>query len=347
MTNTTIRKRVTIADIAREAGVSKTAVSFAFNAPGRIGDETRRKILLVAEKLNYIPDPTARKFSRGVQMTLGFLLPQALDVCFANPYIIEVMRGLGAVAQEQGYMLTVIPPLNDSIGEAVKNATVDGLVTMGYLVADGVSGIVDVRAMPLVMIDGGNDGQHISVNIDDEEAAHLQLSQVLKRGHRRIAVLSLPAPSLTPKANDKGIVGRRMAGYKRALEEAGLGLDALRLFQGEATWQAGWDAAPAISRSGVTCLVTMSDIQAFGFLDWCQAHGIRIPDSISVVGFDDVKGDGAYGRLTTISQPAREKGIMAARLLFDILHGREPAGPPLVRHSFVEGGTLKDISDSI
>ena len=114
------KKRCTIADIAREAGVSKTSVSFAFNSPHRIGDETRKHILEVARRLKYVPDPSARNFSLGRTQTLGFLLPQAVDTCLANPYIVEVMKGLGQVCQEHGYMLTLIPPLNDSVYEAVK-----------------------------------------------------------------------------------------------------------------------------------------------------------------------------------------------------------------------------------
>ena len=125
------KKRITIADIARESGYSKTAVSFAFNAPERISTNAREKILRTAGKLRYIPDPTARNFSLGRHSSIGFLLPQSIDTCLLNPYIIDVMRGLGTVCQENGYMLTIIPPLNDSLYEAVKNATVDGLITTG------------------------------------------------------------------------------------------------------------------------------------------------------------------------------------------------------------------------
>ena len=182
------KKRITIADIARESGYSKTAVSFAFNAPERISTNAREKILRTAGKLRYIPDPTARNFSLGRHSSIGFLLPQSIDTCLLNPYIIDVMGGLGTVCQENGYMLTIIPPLNDSLYEAVKNATVDGLITMGYLISDGVGSLVDVRAMPLVMIDGGDSDRFLSVNIDDEAAAYIQLSAALKAGHRRISI---------------------------------------------------------------------------------------------------------------------------------------------------------------
>lgn len=335
------KKRCTIADIAREAGVSKTSVSFAFNSPHRIGDETRKRILEVARRLKYVPDPSARNFSLGRTQTLGFLLPQAVDTCLANPYIVEVMKGLGQVCQEHGYMLTLIPPLNDSVYEAVKNATVDGLITLGYMVHGGVGSLVDVRAMPLMMIDGGEGGRHLSVNIDDMGAARLQLERVLALGHRRISILSLPAPTLTPNVDDKGIVGRRLAGYREALEAYGLSLDDLRCLQGEATWQAGWDLASSLAEGGTTCIVTMSDIQALGIIDRLGEDGLSVPRDISLVGFDNInRGMASRPRLSTIDQPGFEKGQMAAMTMFDILDGKSVEKAPLVGYSFVDGGTL-------
>ena len=335
------RKRVTIADIAREAGVSKTAVSFAFNSPERLGSETRERILEMARKLKYMPDPTARNFSLGRHMTLGFLLPQAVDTCLANPYLVEVMKGLGRVCQDHGYMLTLIPPINDSVYEAVKNATVDGLITMGYLVYGGVDSLVDVRAMPLVMIDGGECEGHLSVNIDDRLAARMQLEKVLVKGHRKISILSLPAPTLTPDPDDKGIVGRRLSGYREALECYGLTLEELNCFQGEATWQEGWDLAMELASGGTTCIVTMSDVQALGIIDRLESDGIRVPEDISVVGFDNVSSGLTRSRgLTTLSQPGFEKGQIAALTMFDILDGKAVEKAPLVGFSFVEGQTL-------
>ena len=247
---TGVRKRITIADIARESGYSKTAVSFAFNNPDRISDEACSRILETARKLNYIPDPRARNFSLGKQLTLGFLLPQDIDTCLANPYLVDVIRGLGRVCQENGYMLSIIPPLNDSLYEAVKNATVDGLVTMGYL-GDGVSSLVDLIVMPLVMIDGGDDDAFLSINIDDEAAACLQLEKVLEAGHRRISIVSLPAPTLEPDANDSGIVACRMRGYRKALSAHGLDEGHVCFMQThETTFDDGWRKAQEIISHG-------------------------------------------------------------------------------------------------
>lgn len=335
------RKRITIADIAREAGYSKTAVSFAFNAPERIGAAAREKILETARVLNYIPDQRARNFSLGRQLTLGFLLPQDLDICLANPYIVEVMRGLGKICQDHGYMLSIIPPINDSVYEAVKKATVDGLVTMGYLVSGGVGSLVDLMATPLVMIDGGKDENFLSVNIDEEKASFMQMERVLSLGHRRLAVVTLPAPTLTPKADDRGIVSRRLSGYRAALGKYDVPLSSVRFFNNtETTFDDGYRAGCEIMESGATCVVTMSDIQAYGIMHYLREHGVRVPQDISIIGFDNICPYRGEKKLTTVNQPAYEKGRIAALTMFDLLEGRTVESAPLVPFSIVEGETL-------
>lgn len=334
-------KRVTIADLAKASGYSKTAVSFAFNAPERISQAAREKILKVADRLNYIPDPRARNFSLGRQFTLGFLLPQDIETCLLNPYIVDVTRGLGRVCQEHGYMLSLVPPLNDSVYEAVKGATVDGLVTMGYLLSDGVGSLADQINLPLVMIDGGEDETFLSVNIDDENAAYTQLESALKLGHRKISIVSLPAPSLQSAEGARGIVARRLAGYRRALADYGIRDEDVNFFSASATTYAeGQLTAASIVARGSTCVVTMSDIQAYGIISWMECHDIRVPEDISVIGFDNIDSFCFRRRLSTISQPGFEKGRTAARLMFDLLEGRKVEKAPLVPFSVIEGETL-------
>ena len=334
------KKRTTIADIAKASGDSKTAVSFAFNCPSRISEGARERILEIARKLDYIPDPSARNFSLGKQLTLGFLLPQGIETSLENPYLVEVIRGLGTVCQDHGYMLTVIPPLNDSIYEAVKNATVDGLVTMGYLMSDGVDRLVDLRAIPLVMIDGEESGGFLSVNIDDEEASYVQLENVIKAGHRKIAVITLSAPDLAAGDSDSGLVGRRLKGYRKACQKYGLNESDMLFCKGEATFSSGQKAAEEIMLSDATCIVAMSDIQAYGAINALEKAGKKVPEDISVVGFDGIQLNYSGITLSTIDQPAYEKGRIAAITMFDILDGRSVEKAPRVSFSFRQGDTL-------
>ena len=122
------RTRPRIADVAREAGVSKTAVSFAFNSPDRLAPETASRIRAVADQLGYRPDPVARMLTQRQTLTIGVLTPQALSVIFSNPFFGAFSEGVAAVAEEFGYGLHFISPLHGSLASAMNRATVDGVV---------------------------------------------------------------------------------------------------------------------------------------------------------------------------------------------------------------------------
>ena len=129
MEQRTIRPR--IADVAREAGVSKTAVSFAFNSPDRLSPETAQRIREVADQLGYTPHPVARMLSQRETLTIGVLTPQALSVIFSNPFFGAFSEGVAVAAEESGYALYFISPLHGSLARAMSRATVDGVVAIG------------------------------------------------------------------------------------------------------------------------------------------------------------------------------------------------------------------------
>ena len=124
-------QRPRIADVAREAGVSKTAVSFAFNCPDRLAPETASRIREVAEHLGYTPHPVARMLTQRQTMTIGVLTPQALSVIFSNPFFGAFSEGVALAAEEYGYGLHFISPLHGSLARAMSRATVDGVVAIG------------------------------------------------------------------------------------------------------------------------------------------------------------------------------------------------------------------------
>src|SRR5512139_994122 len=124
-------RRPRIADVAREAGVSKTSVSFAFNSPDRLAPETASRILEVADSLGYRPHPVARMLTQRQTHTLGVLTPQALSVIFSNPYFGAFSEGVALAAEHDGYALHFISPLHGSLARAMGRATVDGVVAVG------------------------------------------------------------------------------------------------------------------------------------------------------------------------------------------------------------------------
>ncbi len=340
-------KRITIADIAKKSGYSKTAVSFAFNNPERISSEAVEKILKVARELDYIPDPMARNFSLGKHFSLGFLLPQSFDDTLDNPHIVDVLRGIGMVCEKNGYTFTLIPPLHSSIAEAIKSATVDGIIGMGLDFGGGVREALKKRKLPLVRIDAIDSEDGYSVSIDNTDAAYTQMSEVLKRGHRDIAVVTLLGAAYieTTDTVAPGVANFRTTGYRKALEEYSI-TSPVRQYPESTTVQGGKNACQKILENGTpSAIVAMSDIQAIGVIEELQDRGFRVPEDVSVIGFDGTYRSSYFGhRLTTIDQQGYLKGQTAAEMLFNIINKAE-AGEKnvLIPYSFYEGETLKSI----
>lgn len=322
-------KRPTINDIARITGYSKTAVSFAFNDPTRIGQKAREQILAVAAQLGYIPDPMARNFSLRRHQSIGFLLPQIIHYTLRNPYMMQVIQGIGSVCQKYGYTLTLIPPLNESITDAVRNAAVDGLITMGMKVEMEIVDIMRQRKLPFVTIDGTPSPSMPSVNINDEEAAYSIMRQVLAQGHRDIVIISLPDDAFaTGRSDDTSVPTLRKRGYDRALKDVGLTLESpsITIMVSECTLEDGKHAGHLISKlkTHPTAIVAMSDIVAIGCILYLDEHGHGIPKDISIVGFDNIQESALVTpRLTTVDQPAVDKGYMAAEVLFRMINGED------------------------
>ncbi len=320
-------KRVTIKDIARISGYSKTAVSFAFNDPSRISKQACETILAVANKLGYYPDPLARRFSLQRHESIGFLLPQHIHYSFQNPYIMQVVEGIGSVCQKYGNTLTLIPPLNESVLDAVRHAAVDGLITQGMSVEMEIVDSIRSRNIPFVTIDGIPSTDMPSVNIDDKSASRDIMNLVLAQGHHDIVIIGLRDVSYEKSAPDS-IQKARLAGYQDAMQAYGLSLTSpsVTIHTSECTLEEGRLLARRIleSEQRPTCVVCMSDIVAIGCLLQFTDMGISVPQDISIVGFDNiVESSYMIPPLTTIGQPASEKGRKAAEMLFSIIK-KEP-----------------------
>lgn len=323
------KKRITINDIAQECGVSKTSVSFAFNDPGRLSVQTRENILKTAERLGYFPDPLARNLSLRKHNSIGFLLPQDIGSTLGNPYISLVIQGIATVCQQKGHTLTIIPPFHSSALDAVKLAAVDGLIALGMDVDPGVTDFLNKRKVPFVTIDGKAAPNLPSVNIDDRLAAFQIMKEVLDKGHRRLAIVSLTEDLFTAADAENPLTAPylRRQGYEEALKQYGLDLATpdVSVLVCECTFQDGRDLVSKLLglRQKITAVIAMSDIVALGILYGLKEQGIQVPSQLSVVGFDDIPEAAlSYPKLTTVSQPGIEKGKLAAMMLFDYLEGK-------------------------
>lgn len=319
--------RVTIADVASAAGVSKTAVSFAFNNPERLGEATLQRVLGVAAELGYTPHPAARALSMRRSGTIGLLIPQRLSTVFANPFISELIQGLGELCEEHDLSLLLVPPHDGSLEGAIRQASVDGFISLGLTGRDTALEVIDRMGIPTVLVDAEPSASHPAVNVDDEGGARQAAEHVLELGHRALAVVGLPPAR--GHVRDTPTTARRMSGYKAAVEAAGAPqLHAVVSGISVAAGVRAFEAMPK-GKARPSAVLAMSDMAAIGIVSAATAAGLRVPEDLSVVGFDDIPAAAwTNPPLTTVRQPIVEKGRLAARLLIQRMKGKAIESPP-------------------
>lgn len=330
--------RVTINDIAKASGFSKTSVSFAFNDPSRISKQTRSKILNIAESLGYVPDPVARNLSMRKIGTIGFLVPQAISRVFLNPYMNQILLGIGEACQKKDYSLTVVPPLRGRIFDGVRSAAVDGFITLGLHPEMKLVQLIKQRHIPFVTIDGTPAADIPGVNTYDQEAAYRMMEEIIRAGHRRIAIFSLEHAKTSEDHVYTGARDWRLEGFQKALSDHGIDPDSIPVYDCESSEQGGQDAVkralealPNLS-SRPTAMAFMSDIAAIGAMNELEIRNITVPKDISVTGFDNIpEASMVHPKLTTMAQPGFQIGMAATQMLFDLMDQRK-----LEKHLYFE-----------
>ena len=319
------RGKPTSSDVAAAAGVSRSAVSFAFNSPYRISASTRERILAAAQEIGYTPNTLARMLQAGRTHSLGVLLPQALAKVMENPYYSRFLMGVGQVCDQEGFTLLLAPPVGDSMLKAIPYAAVDGFIVCGLETDRGEVAELERRNIPLVLVDSDPQDDVPSVDVDDQGGARDVVRHLLELGHRRLAVLSMDPGPDARISGYRGPLGRRMAGIAEALGEAGLSMTDIPLAEVTVTRADGYRAAKTLlAEHTPTAIVTMSDILAFGAVDALHDLGLRIPEDVSITGFDDL-AESAWlrPRLTTVRQAIVTKGRTAADFLISAIRGED------------------------
>ena len=329
------RERARIADVAREAGVSKTAVSFAFNSPTKLSPETAARIREVADALGYRPRSTARLGLHQDTMTIGLLTPQVLSAVLGNPFYAEFSAGLASQTDQAGYGLLFVSPLHGSLLRAIDRATVDGFVTVGL--SEDHPEVEQIRRarLPMVLVDGVALPEHGSVESNDEVGARSAARHLISLGHRDYVVMAVEPASMPglfeySAGPTETVTWRRLNGYRQGLELGGVKLRDDRIVGGPATFDGGLAAFRRIWEDGLrpTAILAMSDAMAIGVMWAAREVGLRVPEDLSVVGFDDLDiAPHSNPPLTTVHQPIRQKGEESARLLLRMISNPDMERP--------------------
>lgn len=304
-------------DVAEHAGVSLSTVSYVVNESGPVAPERRARVLDAIRVLNYTPNESARSLKRRSTSTIGLVVPD-----LANQFFALVAEGAERAASERDVLVVLCVPeatekTEDHHAKMLRSQRLDGVVYLSGMGTEPSSILELARSGPVVLVDEQLPGFDLPAVVSDSRRGAREIAQhVLEQGHERIAVIGGPSQLWTAQ--------QRLAGYREALAAAGLDPDAAPVHVGDYRQESGRELAAAALRGGPgerpTALLCANDLMAIGALEHCRAAGIRVPEDVSIVGFDDVPMAALVSpRLTTTRQPAHDLGSAAVGLLFDLI----------------------------
>lgn len=318
-------KRVTSQDVAELAGVSRTTVSFVLNnvTDMRISEDTRKRVLNAARQLDYHPNASARRLVTGKTSIIAYVERQSPERAFADAILPQVLRGVHDAASQAGYEILFAPiPVRSGQNRCeylVRGGYVDGVIISGPRTDDtGLRQLLQ-GDFPIVLQGQWPDVEVDSVDVDNFAAAQMAVEHLLEHNHRRIGII-LHAPEMFTAA------AARLNGYRAAMENHGLDFSHEFVVPADFSPISGERAMEELLGRDLdlTAVFVTSDTVAIGAMQAARRHGLRIPDDISFIGFDDIPM-AVYQDppLTTVRLPAHEIGFTAADHLVKRIEGSE------------------------
>jgi DNA-binding LacI/PurR family transcriptional regulator len=326
---------VTLKTVADRVGVSAMTVSNAFSRPDQLSAPLRERILAVAAELGYVgPDPAARTLARGATGTVGILLTESPGHAFTDEFSVAFLAAIAEELARTGLALTLLPSGRAGSVIPTRDVAMDGAIA--YSCRPGVDGIdwLRRRRLPLVFVDQDPEPGYATINVDDRGAAAAAARHVVELGHRRIAVLQLGhGADEDADPGDWWVSRQRLAGWLDVLGEAGIEPTMLR--STSSTQEAGAETVRELlaGPDRPTAVLCFSDTLAAGVLRAAEDVGLRVPEDLSLVGFDDVPlARRLRPALTTIRQDVAEKGRLAAAALAATVARHRAGEPPEIEH---------------
>ncbi|MGN6375479.1 MAG: LacI family DNA-binding transcriptional regulator [Sphingomonas sp.] len=340
--NLTLRRPPTITDVARAAGVSPMTVSRVINADAKVRPETRAKVDEAVARLNYKPNPAARSLAGAELVRVGLL--------YSNPsaaYLSEFLVGMLDQASRADVQLVIekCDPGGDELVVArhLIDGGVHGLILPPPLCdSQAVLAALAERDVPAVVVATGHPpAAAAAVTIDDRGAGLAMTRHLIALGHRRIGFI-IGNPNQTASAE-------RLAGYRAALAEAGIGEDQALIAQGMFTYRSGLDAAEQLLAAAErpTAIFASNDDMAAAAVAVAHRHGIDVPGDLTVCGFDDTAiATTIWPELTTIRQPIAEMSRAALELLVAAIRSRRSGEAVPPAHKVLDFELVRRQSDA-
>jgi LacI family transcriptional regulator len=308
-------------DVAEHARVSVSTVSYVLNDSGPVAPDRRNRVLDAVRVLEYSPNESARNLKRRSASTIGMVVPE-----LTNQFFAMVAEGVQRAASARDVLVVLVVPEateqpEEKQAKLLRSQRVDGVIYLSGTGSMPASIYELARSGPVVLVDEQIPGLELpAVVCDSRKGAREVAAHVLAQGHRRIAVIGGPPALWTAQ--------QRLAGYREACAGAGIDPDSVPVYAGDYR-QASGAALAAEALAGPpderpTALICANDLMAIGAIEHCKAAGMRVPEDVSVVGFDDLPLSALLTpRLTSVRQPAHDMGFRAATALFDLLENKE------------------------
>ncbi|HEY8405398.1 MAG TPA: LacI family DNA-binding transcriptional regulator [Acholeplasma sp.] len=341
-------KKINIAEIARLAGVSTATVSYVINDLGKVSEKTKRKVQKIIAELNYIPSLNAKSLSNGQTKLIGVTLPLIApsdttgSLLETNPFFAEYLGEIHKVISEYGYDLLLSGiQVRGQYRNWIKSRGLDGIILLGSYPPDIYEEVKEL-SIPTVLTDVYEDysANFHTVNSDDADGSYQATKHLIDLGHRKIGFVG---GSITKSP----IHNNRYLGYGKAMLDAGLKIVNDFVYETQTTFEGGVKLAERLmnEHTGLTALVVDADIVALGIMKTYLDHGRRIPDDLSIVGFDDIQSASFVSPgLTTIRQYISKKGELAAKLVMqDILNNTQTKESKIVKSKLIIRGSTKPV----
>jgi len=315
---------ITLEDIARQAGVSRSTVSRVINDQPNVSDAARNRVIEVVHRTGYLPNAAARTLASQRSLMIGLVLPQTVSSFFADPYYPHLTQGIAQACNQKNYTLALFLVETKEDEEKIfprvsRRGLLDGVIVQASHHGDPMMTKLIDSSIPLVFAGRPFQANHFSfIDIDNVSASYNAVNHLIRLGRKRIATIAGPSHSTV------GI--DRKAGYVKALKDRGLELDEALIVEGDFTEAGGYYAMQHLLFRKPDAVFAASDIMAYGAMRAVKQANLHIPQDIALIGFDDLPlANASQLSLTTVRQPVIKFGVAAVELLIDLIeNGTEP-----------------------
>jgi LacI family transcriptional regulator, galactose operon repressor len=310
---------LTLEDIAEIAGVSRSTVSRVVNEQPNVRADVRKRVLEVIQNTGYRPNAAARTLASQRSWTIGLILPLSVSFFFTDPYYAHLTKGIAQACNLYDYTLALFLVGSKEDEEKIfprmsRKSMLDGVIVQsGHHGDQGIIGHLVDANMPIVVVGRPFRSDNVSyLDIDNVNAAYNAVAHLIRLGYQRIATITGPVASTV------GIDRRK--GYQKALVERGREVDETLIIEGDFTEAGGYYAMQQLLSARPDAVFAASDIMAIGAMRAVRDAGLRIPEDIAFVGFDDLPiATLSDTQLTTIRQPVISFGAKAVEILIDLI----------------------------